>query len=223
VARRQLSSVARCTGLGARVGTAHGSLTSRLSRPWWLTRRIGNPSPLRVESGFPAIMEPLVHQDYFPHGFVPPRRTDDYGGCPSRYSKRRAIFIRCTPRQYGPKLMGRLYLAIPASCRQPTDNPSNLGKYLTADRQVVHYSGAEASESPTFPMPPLVGVALGEPARLTIGALVRVLGHPTDRRGGAAAHATEFQQILNAGSRSWSRRHLPSLPTTDTTIDLTVN
>jgi hypothetical protein len=44
VARRQLSSVARCTGLGARVGTAHGSLTSLLSRPWCLTAGIGNSS-----------------------------------------------------------------------------------------------------------------------------------------------------------------------------------
>ena len=35
---------------------------------------------------------------------------------------------------------------------------------------------------------------------------MRVLGHPTDRRAGTAAHATAFQQILNTGSRS-SYRH----------------
>ena len=54
-------------------------------------------------------------------------------------------------------------------------------------------------------MPHLVGVARGEPPGLMIGAFMRVLGHPTDRRAGAAAQATASPQKFNIGSRSWSR------------------
>jgi hypothetical protein len=85
---------------------------------------------------------------------------------------------------------------------QQLSTSTTRGPRSQQERQVVHYSCTQGFESPTFPMPRLAGAAHGEPAGLMIGAFMRLDGHPTDRRAGAAAHATEFQQILNTGSRS---------------------
>jgi len=80
--------IARTTGLGVetncaglrslasdRPTTANAEEPIRVvgfvgERTGLLTRRIGNPSLSGVECGFPAITEPLLDDDYFPHGYI---------------------------------------------------------------------------------------------------------------------------------------------------------
>ena len=61
---------ARLCTLSANAENPFGSFASWASGPGFLTRRIGNPSPSGVESGFPAIPESLLDHHYFPHEYV---------------------------------------------------------------------------------------------------------------------------------------------------------
>ena len=61
---------ARLCTLSVNAESPFGSFASWASGPGFLTRRIGNPSPSGVESGFPAIPESLLDHHYFPHEYV---------------------------------------------------------------------------------------------------------------------------------------------------------